>query len=78
VPPEPEVEVTFLDRALAFIALIYPFSLLIDKMQEILTGRFGSSLNNIMVLVGIVAFLLVVNMIAKRIYAYRKKKKLFV
>ncbi len=33
---EEAIDVTFFDRVIAFLALIYPFSLLIDKMQELL------------------------------------------
>jgi hypothetical protein len=78
IPVEQEAEevidVTFFDRVLAFVALIYPFSLLIDKMQELLQDKIGSSVNNILVLVGLIAFLLLVNRIAKFIYALRNRK----
>jgi hypothetical protein len=78
IPVEQEAEevidVTFFDRVLAFVALIYPFSLLIDKTQELLQDKVGSSVNNILVLVGLIAFLLIVNRVAKLIYALRNRK----
>lgn len=78
IPAEQEAEeiidVTFFDRVIAFVALIYPFSLLIDKMQELLQEKVGASVNNILVLVGLIAFLLVVNRVAKFIYALRNRK----
>jgi hypothetical protein len=65
------IDVTFFDRVLAFLALIFPFSLLIDKMQEHLLEWVGTTVNNMLILVGLIAFLLVVNKVAKLLYKLR-------
>jgi hypothetical protein len=78
IPVEQEAEevidVTFFDRVLAFVALIYPCALLIAKMQELLEDKFAAYVNRMLVLVGLIAFLLLVNRIAKFIYALRNRK----
>lgn len=68
------IDVTFLDRVIAFLALIYPFSLLIDKGQELLQDRIATTIRNMLVLVGIIVFLLLVNRVAKLVYALRHRK----
>ncbi|MBI5247996.1 MAG: hypothetical protein HY912_00755 [Desulfomonile tiedjei] len=73
-PEEDVIDVTFLDRVLAFLGLIYPFSLAVDKMQELLQNTVGSSVNNMLVLVCLIVFLVLVNRVAKMIYALRKRK----
>jgi hypothetical protein len=73
-PQEEVIDVTLLDRILACLALIYPFSLLVDKMQELLLGRVAGSVNNMLVLASIIGFLVLVNSVAKRLYAWRQKK----
>jgi len=76
--PEPEeevIDVTFLDRALAFAALIYPYSLFVDKIQELLYEHISRSVNNIIVMVSLVVFLIVVNRLAKLIYSIRTRKR---
>ena len=74
-PEEEVIDVTFLDRVLAFLALIYPFSLLVDKMQELLQDMFATSINNMLVLVCLIVFLVLVNRVAKFVYALRTKKR---
>jgi hypothetical protein len=69
------IDVTFFDRVLAFLVLIYPFSLLIDKMQELLLERVGTTVNNMLILVGLIAFLLVVNTVAKLLYKLRHSNR---
>ncbi len=74
-PEEEVIDVTFLDRVLAFLALIYPFSLLVDKMQELLQDTFATSINNMLVLVCLVVFLVLVNRVAKFVYVLRTRKR---
>ncbi len=74
-PEEEVIDVTFLDRVLAFLALIYPFSLLVDKMQELLQDTFATSINNMLVLVCLIVFLVLVNRVAKFVYVLRTKKR---
>lgn len=69
---EPHVEVTFLDRVIAFLLLVWPFSYLISWAQDLTADRLPTSIANIMVLIGIVAFLVVVGWLSKRIYRIRK------
>jgi uncharacterized membrane protein len=68
------IDVTLLDRIIACLALIYPYSLLVDKMQQLLLDRVGTSVNNMLVLFSLIAFLLLVNAVAKKIYAWRQRK----
>ncbi|MCA1959925.1 MAG: hypothetical protein LDL33_03935 [Desulfomonile sp.] len=70
----PEVEVMFLDRVIAFLVLVLPFSYLISKAQDLTVDRLPTSIANIMVLVGIVLFLIVVDKVSKRIYKIRKER----
>jgi len=71
---EPEVEVTFLDRVIAFLVLVFPFSYLISWAQDMTVDLLPTSISNIMVLVGIVLFLIVVDKVSKRIYRIRKNR----
>jgi hypothetical protein len=78
VEPEPEeevIDVTFFDRVLAFLALVFPWALLVDKMQELLLNIVGDYVNKMIVLVALIAFLLIVNRFAKLIYSIRTKKR---
>lgn len=72
--PEPQVEVTFLDRVIAFLLLVWPFSYLISWAQDRTVDLLPTSIANIMVLVGIVAFLIVVDKVSKRIYRFRSAR----
>lgn len=70
-----QINVTFFDRVLAFLALVYPFSLLIDQMQKLLLDWVGTTVNNMLVLVGLIAFLIVVNEVAKLLYKLRHRNQ---
>ncbi len=70
--PEP-LPITLLDRVIAFVVLILPFSYLIDWIQEITQGKISQSINNIIVLIGIVLFLVVVGWLSKWIYFWRQR-----
>ncbi|MFH0958243.1 MAG: hypothetical protein V1897_06020, partial [Pseudomonadota bacterium] len=68
---EPSSE--FLDKAIAFLLLIYPFSKLIEFVQDQLHDRLPQSIANISVLIGIIGFLVAIGWLAKVIYTYRLK-----
>lgn len=62
---------TFLDKLIAFLVLIYPFSKLIEFAQEMLNDLLPQSIANISVLIGIIGFLVTIGWLAKMIYVYR-------
>ena len=64
---------TFLDKAIAFLVLIYPFSKLIELLQDLLHDRLPQSIANISVLIGIIGFLVAIGWLAKIVYTYRLK-----
>ncbi|MEI6134331.1 MAG: hypothetical protein WCP72_05100 [Desulfomonile sp.] len=64
---------TFLDKAIAFLVLIYPFSKLIELLQDLLHDRLPQSIANISVLIGIIGFLVAIGWLAKIVYTYRIK-----
>lgn len=68
-----ELPVTLLDRVIAFLLLILPFSQIITWGQEQLDGVLPQSIANMGVLVGIIVFLLAVGRLSKIIYGYRLK-----
>ncbi|MFH1117438.1 MAG: hypothetical protein V1792_26250 [Pseudomonadota bacterium] len=69
---EEEIHATFIDRAIPFVALIWPFSYLISVCQEFLRPLVPTTIANLSVLVGIIAFLVAVGWLSKRIYRFRK------
>ncbi len=71
----PEIEPTsFLDKVVAFGILVFPFSWVLVSIRDQLESHVTKSVNNIVFLVGIVAFLLVVGKAAERIRDYRKAR----
>jgi hypothetical protein len=69
----PEVEQTsFLDKVIAFGVLVFPFSWVLVSIRDQLESHVSKSVNNIVFLTGIVAFLLVVGKVAERVRDYRK------
>ena len=68
---------TFLDKAIAFLVLIYPFSKLIAFVQDLILDRFHDwlpeSIAKISVLIGIIGFLVAIGWLAKIVYSYRLK-----
>jgi hypothetical protein len=69
---EDEDPINFSDRVIAFVILILPFSWSIDKLQELLLDRTSEFVSHMAVLVGLIAFLVLVGWLSKRIHAYRK------
>lgn len=72
---EPQIEVTFLDRVIAFLLLVWPFSYLISLVQDLMADHLPTSVRNITVLIGIVLFLIVVDKVSKRIYRLRQRQR---
>ena len=71
-PLEDEDHINFSDRLIAFLILILPFSWSVDKLQEVLQDKVSQYISNMAVLVGLIAFLLLVGWLSKRVHAYRK------
>ena len=69
---EDEDSINFSDRLIAFLILILPFSWSVDKLQEVLQDKVSQYISNMAVLVGLIAFLLLVGWLSKRVHAYRK------
>lgn len=69
---EDEDPINFSDRLIAFLILILPFSWSIDKAQELLLDLVTPFVSHMAVLVGLIAFLVLVGWLSKRIHAYRK------
>jgi flagellar biogenesis protein FliO len=70
---EDEDPINFSDRVIAFLILILPFSWSVDKLQEVLQERVSQYVSNMAVLVGLIAFLVVVGWLSKRVHEYRKR-----
>jgi hypothetical protein len=70
---EDEDPINFSDRVIAFLILILPFSWSIDKTQELLLDKVSPFIAHMAVLVGLIAFLLLVGWLSKRVHEYRKK-----
>lgn len=68
-----ELPVSFLDRAIAALILMLPFSKLIEWSQDKLHDHLPQSIANISVLVGIILFLVATGRLSKTIYHYRLK-----
>ncbi len=71
-PLEEEDHIKFSDRVIAFLILILPFSWGIDKAQELLLDKVTEFVSHMAVLVGLIAFLVLVGWLSKRVHAYRK------
>lgn len=71
-PLEEEDPINFSDRVIAFVILILPFSWSIDKLQELLLDKTSEFVSHMAVLVGLIAFLVLVGWLSKRIHTYRK------
>jgi hypothetical protein len=72
-PLKEEDSVNFSDRVIAFLILILPFSWGIDKAQELLLDLVSPFVSRMAVLVGLIAFLVLVGWLSKRVHAYRKR-----
>jgi flagellar biogenesis protein FliO len=70
---EDEDPINFSDRLIAFLILILPFSWSVDKLQEVLQDKVSQYISNMAVLVGLIAFLVLVGWVSKRVHEYRKK-----
>lgn len=71
---EEEDPVNFSDRVIAFLILILPFAWSIDKAQELLLEKVSEFVSHMTVLVGLIAFLVLVGWLSKHVHAYRKRK----
>ena len=69
---EEEIEARFIDRAVPFVVLLYPFSYFISTCQDYLRPHLPEMMSNLSVLVGIVGFLLAIGWLSKRLYRFRK------
>ncbi len=69
---EEEIQARFIDRAIPFAVLIWPFSYLISACQEFLRPLVPTMISNLSVLLGIITFLLAVGWLSKCIYRFRK------
>jgi hypothetical protein len=67
------IEATFLDRTLAFVILVGPACYLISLAQDLLLDLVPKTVCNMSVLAGIIAFLVGVGWLSKRIYRVRMK-----
>jgi len=72
-PSEDEDPINFSDRVIAFLILILPFSWSVDKVQELLQDLVSQYISNMAVLVALIAFLVLVGWLSKRVHAYRKR-----
>jgi hypothetical protein len=72
-PLEEEDHINFSDRVIAFVILILPFSWSIDKAQDLLLDKVSEFVSHMAVLVGLIAFLVLVGGLSKRVHAYRKR-----
>jgi hypothetical protein len=70
---EDEDPINFSDRVVAFLILILPFSWSVDKLQEVLQEKVSQYVSNMAVLVGLIAFLVLVGWLSKRVHEYRKR-----
>ncbi|MBM4326093.1 MAG: hypothetical protein FJ118_02925 [Deltaproteobacteria bacterium] len=68
------IEATFLDRSLAFVALVGPACYLISWIQDLLLDLVPKTVSNMSVLAGIIVFLVSVGWLSKRIYRLRMKR----
>jgi hypothetical protein len=68
-----EEPIEFLDRLIAFLILIGPWSILIAKAQELLGNLISDWTHNMILLAAIVAFLIVVGYVSKHVHRFRKK-----
>jgi hypothetical protein len=68
-----EEPIEFLDRLIAFLILIGPWSILIAKTQELLGNLISDWTHNMILLAAIVVFLIVVGYVSKHIHRFRKK-----
>lgn len=77
--PEDEIldeeSTSFLDKVIAFGALVLPFSWVLVWIRDQLEAHVSKSVNNIIFLVGIVAFLMLVGKVAERVRDYRKGRR---
>lgn len=72
----PEIEQTsFLDKVIAFGVLVLPFSWVLVWIRDQLESHVSKSVNNIVFLIGIVAFLMLVGKVAERVRDYRKARR---
>ncbi len=71
---EDEIQATFIDRVIPFVLLIWPFSYLISACQEFLRPLVPTMISNLSVLVGIIAFLLAVGWLSKRVHRFRRER----
>jgi hypothetical protein len=74
--PAPEYEpepVEFLDRVIAFVVLIGPFSYMVAWLQSEFADAVSLSVHNMIMLVGIIAFLVLVGYASKRVHRIRKR-----
>jgi hypothetical protein len=82
VEPKPPVEeqepanpdpIDFSDRVIAFLLLVFPFSVFIDRLQALLLDYVSQYVNNIFVLVGLIGFLVLVGWLSKRVHMVRNR-----
>jgi len=68
-----EEPIEFLDRLIAFLILIGPWSILIAKAQELLGNMISDWTHNMILLAAIVIFLIVVGYVSRHIHRLRRK-----
>jgi len=70
--PEPE-PVEFVDRVIAFLLIIGPFSYVVAWLQSEFADMVSLSVHNMIMLVAIIGFLLLVGKASKRVHRVRKR-----
>jgi hypothetical protein len=67
--------INFSDRVIAFLILVFPFSLFVDRLQALLLGHVSQYVNNMLVLVCLIGFLVLVGWLSKRVHTFRKRDR---
>jgi hypothetical protein len=65
--------INFSDRVIAFLVLVFPFSLFVDRLQALLLDHLSQYVNNMIVLACLVGFLVLVGWFSKRVHAFRAR-----
>jgi hypothetical protein len=68
-------QVHFSDRVIAFLILVLPFSLFVDKLQGLLLDYVSQYINNMLVLACLIGFLVLVGWLSKRVHEFRNRNR---
>lgn len=66
--------VNFSDRVIAFLILVLPFSVFVDRVQALLLDYVSQYVNNMIVLAALIGFLVLVGWLSKKVHAFRNKR----